>query len=137
MQDNLSLRAEWTLTGATLTAVAFRGRVFNERELSLVITEGRFEHSHSMPCNETREVWEYQLSFLVQGGKDSNHCAQHEASIAIVGSLADGRCCKIHGAGFVGRDDQGQIEGCFLKPPRIEIAGPETDLVEWDRTSHD
>ena len=134
MQDNLSLAAEWALTDAALTAVALRGRVFNERSLSLLISEGRFEHFHSLADNETREIWEYQLHFSVKNATDSKHCAQHEGTIAIVGSLVDGRLCKIHGTGFVGRDDQGQIEGCFLKPPRIEIAGAESDLVVWDRS---
>ena len=36
-------------------------------------------------------------------------------------------------SGYIGRDNHGQVEGTFFRPPAIEIAGPEDDLMEWDR----
>jgi hypothetical protein len=140
VNDNLRISCEWTLRDATLTAVADRGRVYNERGLDLLVTEGRHEQIHCLPEHgwdevdgERREVWDYQLNFYLIDAKDSDNSEQSECLVAIVGTLPDGRQCKIHGTGYVGRDNLEQIEGAFFFPPKIELTGPEDDLVVWDR----
>lgn len=139
MDKEINTAAEWTLRDATITAVADRGKVYNERGLALRVSEGREIQLHPLgdvlrdKDIEYREVWDYQLNFYLLDGKEPDSAAQDECTVAIIGQLEDGRQCKIHGKGFVGRDNLDQIEGSFFSPPRIEIAGPEDDLTEMDR----
>lgn len=142
MNDNMNMLAKWSLEDATITAVGYLGHVFNERNLNLEISEGRGEtlvpvadedDADSQDRNGMREVWDYQLSFWVKGGKEPEGGEQSESKIAIVGTLQDGRTCKIVGRGYIGRDNWGQIDGMFYRPPTIEIATAESQFVKYDK----
>ena len=133
MNDNLRLSTNWTLHNVANAAISERGPVYCERGIDLLIAEGRHEQLHPQDgTDDLKEVWEYQLNFYVLDCETPDSSKTTESMIALVGELKDGRPCKIMGVGYIGRDDLGQIEGTFFKPPQIEIAGAEDDLLDSD-----
>lgn len=138
MSKGISTTVDWTLRDATITAVGKKGRVYNERGLALHISDGRAVELHPLgdvlrdADIEYREVWAYQLNFYLLDGAEPESVEQAECMVGIIGKLEDGRQMKIHGEGYVGRDNHDQIEGTFFRPPRIEIAGPGDDLIGMD-----
>lgn len=121
----------WSLRDASVAAASERGPAFCEEGLSLRIVEGRRPQFRSAGDDDaTKEIWGYELSIYVADGPEPSETTQVEAMISVAGWLDDGRPCRIHGKGFIGRDDHGQIEGSFFLPPRIEIAAQEEDWAD-------
>lgn len=135
--NDLSLNVTWDMRDVTITAVGHRGAVFNERSLQLRFCEGRHHELHpndDYPEDETLcDLLSYEMRFWIKDGKDPDNARQSECKVGIIGTMSDGRQWKIHGDGYVGRDNHGQIEGSFFTPPRMELSEAEEDLIEIDR----
>ncbi len=133
--DNAKLESRWQLHEATVVSISDRGRLLQESNLQLVLMEGRVPHWHPLDedVEEMREVWEYALNFYELGAEPPEQATQYEGIICIVGTTDDEKRCKIHGRGYVGRDNpEGDVEGIFYRPPRIEIIDADEDMMEPD-----
>ncbi|MXO73586.1 hypothetical protein [Alteraurantiacibacter buctensis] len=126
-----AIACEWGLRDARVAATSERGPAYCEQGLSLRIVEGR------RPClyaedndGNTQEMWGYELNIYVANGPEPSETKQVEATVSVAGWLDDGRPCRIHGKGFIGRDNHGQIEASFFVPPRIDLTTQEEDWAD-------
>jgi hypothetical protein len=126
MAEEIRLGGDWTLHGASATAVRYDGVPITRSGLTLRILEGRGEQLHpSEEPDKYLTVLAYELAFSEADAKESDNSEQSEGAIVLAGSMSDGRPCKIWGDGYIGEDNLGQIEGSFWKAPRIELIQPE------------
>lgn len=123
--DEVKLWCRYDLSNASLVAIDDESTTFSQTGVTLSIGEGRVTNWAPKDGNKDERSWlAYSFDFSVKGGPEPDESSMRKARIVLTGRHEGGLNLKIHGRGWIGRDNHGQIEGSFDRPPRIDIIEP-------------
>lgn len=121
---DMMMSRKFRLTDCTVVAITKGWATQAETGIDLQLSEGRssswFPNDNS--CTEGRSTFDYVLEFFLSDGEESDISEHAPARIVIGGKRQDGAEIKVFGKGWIGRDNLGQLEGRFERPPRMILA---------------
>jgi hypothetical protein len=122
-----SYEHSYQLHDAQVVGMMDHGGVIVEQLAELTVTEGRRLASYGGgDSEEPYERYEYHFTFDTHGDDAPECSAAGDGEIVITGRHDNGGKLQISGAGSIGFDERGRLDGSFDVPPRVEIlSGPD------------
>ena len=131
--EQFSPSTEWVLRDCRLVAITREWTTEVEDKIDLAISEGRSWEWYPDDDTENsgRTVLRYKFEFRKHGGEEPDEMMFRKARIVIGGHTDKGSTVKIFGRGWIGRDNVGQIEGAFDRPPKVILAPLNEPVHDW------